>query len=173
MFPVAVILAILKVAPCCCCCLLHACLFSSFSFFFTAVTWNQPWRECIVWNTQKDLNVKGSFGKDASNLFWNCCCFRYMFDTQQWNGMPSPGPAVFRAYLHLSYNKRSATITDCLNGMKNRKKSHAFLHYNVSSGPKIMDRPQRLQYFVFVYLFFLKLTKYKLMWTVAFCLAHF
>lgn len=157
MFPVAVILTILKAVVKAVMVMLAFCtpvFFLLFLFFFTAVTWNQPWRECIVWNTQKDLNVKGSFGKDASNLFWNCCCFRYMFDTQQLNGMPSPGPAVFRAYLHLSYNKRSATITDCLSGMKNRKKSHAFLHYNVSSGPKIMDRPQRLQYFVFVYLFF-------------------
>lgn len=139
------ILATIKVASCCCCEGCHGNarlpLVRLFCFFFllsTAVTWKQPWRECIVSNTPKDLRVKALLAKIASNLFWKRCCYGYMFDTQQWNRAPSPGPAVFCAYLHLSYTCHDHGLSK-QDDKHNRR--NGFLHFNdASSGPKIMHR---------------------------------
>lgn len=129
-FPAAVILDTIKVASIDRCqfpaCGGTACLplVSSFCFLFpfvTAVAWNEPWRECIVWNTQKDLNVTALLAT-MRLIYFEAAAAAAAYVTclthQQWNVVPSPGPAVFCAYLHLFY-KTPATIKDCLRWTKN------------------------------------------------------
>lgn len=85
--------------------------FASFSLFFTAIRWNQPWRECIVWNTQKKTwKSKALLAKVRFNLFWKLLLLLslHVLTLSSENRAPPPGPAVVSALICIC----CATITD-------------------------------------------------------------